>query len=113
MSNRNRKKVPCPDWARFWRVDEVIECLPVSEEVRRELLVAMPDAYDNKRPPDRPGWKPGEGEPRNELPPEPDTYDGLGQSLRCIWCKLTHSTKHAIVEAYNQHPSHGENHAEL
>ena len=104
-----RTKIPCPGWARLWRVDEVIECLSFGdkrEQVERELLAAMPDAYDNKRPPDRPGWKPGDDDARNEFPPEPDLADIHGQSLRHAWKKLSHTVKAAIVEAYQK--EHGE-----
>jgi len=102
----SRQKVPCPDWARLWRVDEVIECLSFGDlraQVQRELLAAMPDAYDNKRPPDRPNWQPGDDDARNELPPEPDLADIHGQSLRHAWKKISDAVKAAIVEAYNKH----------
>jgi hypothetical protein len=98
-------RVRCPGWAEFWRVDEVIECLPLGDNrraIEAELLLVMPDAYDNKRPPDNPDWKPGCGEPRNELPPDPDQADLDGQSLRTIWRRLTKETRLAIIAAYEK-----------
>jgi hypothetical protein len=100
-------KLPCPSWARQWRVDEVIECLSfgnMRQKVTEELLAAMPDAYTNKRPPDRKDWKPGDEDARNEYPPEPDTADRYRQSLNHAWKKLSLEVQQAIVEAYRTTP---------
>lgn len=97
-------KCPC-----HWRVDEVIECLSfgtMRAQVERELLAAMPDAYENKRKPDRPGWKPGDEDARNEFPPEPDTFDLLRQTLNHAWKKLSPEVQQAIATAYHKEFGH-------
>jgi hypothetical protein len=94
-------------------VDEVIECLSFGDmlgQVQRELLEAMPDAYENKRNPDRPGWRPGDEDARNEYPPEPDTYDRLHQTLNHVWRKLSIEVQQAIVNAYQKDYGYAANH---
>lgn len=95
----------CPDWAKVWRVDEVLECLsfgPKRQAVTDALLRAMPAAYQDKRPPDRPDWTPGCGEARNELPPDPDQANIDGQSLNHVWDQLTPDIQQAIHDAYEK-----------
>lgn len=97
------KKPRCPSWGKFWRVDQVIECLSFGDKremVERELLKAMPDAYEDKRPPDNPNWKPGDEGPKNEFPPDADTYDLLRQTLNHAWRNLPLEVQEAIIQAF-------------
>lgn len=92
-----------PDSIRFWRVDEVIECLPLShplswttpegkaqsQKVQAALLEAMPDAYKTS----------AHGTPEEREVPEPDGTPDRQISL--IWDKLPEDIQAIIVAAAN------------
>ena len=60
----------------YWRVDEVVECLPIKKETEQELFRLMPDAYG--------GTAAGEDDW-----PEPDAKRDEPYRLQKIWNKLT------------------------
>lgn len=73
-----------PDHLRYTTVDEAIECLPISEDTRGELLELAPDAYDydihnGATEPGQPGFR--------EFPPEPSSKGGV--YLKKIWARLS------------------------
>lgn len=75
-----------PDFAEYWSVDEVIECLtfgPDRAKVETELLAAMPNAYGPRT--------------ETECPPEPDLDPQY--KLARIWRKLSVDVQAAIVKA--------------
>lgn len=82
-----------PGWAFYWRVDEVIECLPFGkhdDEVTKALMRANPDAYE----PDRRGTGLySRMDPIEENDP---------QNLAAIWNKLEDRIQKFIVEAYKK-----------
>lgn len=85
--------IPCPLWATFTRVDEVIECVdcgPNHREVWQELLSLMPDAYDVQTP----------GE--NDSPWEPDHPAIAERALSLVWDRLKPETQKALSEGYER-----------
>jgi hypothetical protein len=70
----------------YWRVDEAVECLPISDTTRRALLSAMPDAYDV---------------PFRETPPEPDADPQY--KLAAVWDRLDPETKKDVTKAIIEH----------
>jgi hypothetical protein len=75
-----------PLWAKFWRVDTVIECLPILKETEEELLRLMPTAYG--------GEAPGEDDW-----PEPDAKRDEPYKLVRIWDQLSDEAKGNIILA--------------
>jgi hypothetical protein len=72
------------DWELgYWRVDEAIECLPIGLTTQRDLMEAMPEAYDAL--------------PFRETPPEPDADPD--RKLKAVWHKLDATSKKDITEA--------------
>jgi hypothetical protein len=78
-----------PFWAQFRRVDEMIECYPISEETQRALLEAMPDAYG--------GEAPGEDDW-----PEPDAARDEPYKLSKIWDKLAQTVQEDLLKAWEE-----------
>jgi hypothetical protein len=78
-----------PEWTKYVRVDELIECYPISKEVKRALLEAMPDAYG--------GESPGEDDF-----PEPDAKRDAPYKLAVCWDKLAEPIQAAVAAAYQQ-----------
>lgn len=78
-----------PDWARFWRVDAVIECFDITTATRAELLRLMPNAYGGDRPKDYYGN-------------EPDLQRDYQYKLHVIWERLSEEAKADIVGAYEK-----------
>lgn len=79
----------CPAFARYVRVDQIIECYEVSRETRKALLEAMPDAYG------------GEG-PGEDSWPEPDSSRDAPYKLNRCWSKLPLEAQEDIVRAYEK-----------
>lgn len=75
-----------PEWAKYRRVDEVIETMPVSSATVRELLEKMPDAYGGE-PPGEDSW------------PEPDSSRDAPYKLSVIWDKLSPEAQEDIASA--------------
>lgn len=81
----------------YWSVDEVIECLSLGDNhlaVEKELLAAMPDAY-NRDWTTSPEIEPGKF--HRETPPEPDADHD--KKLKFIWDKLSEPCQTAINTA--------------
>jgi len=81
------------DWKETYRVDEVIECLPLGpnhDAITRELLNAMPNAYD--------GPVPGE----DDSPWEIDHPNRTDYGLDKVWHKLSQETQATIENAYRE-----------
>jgi hypothetical protein len=70
----------------YWRVDEAIECLSVSDTTRRALMSAMPDAYDI---------------PFRETPPEPDADPQY--KLAAVWDRLDPETRKDVTKGIIQY----------
>ena len=84
--NENADKLP--GGLEYWKVDEVIEALSVSDETRKELMNKMPHAYDRPAPGEDDG-------------PEPDRdVDKFG--IKNIWHELSDEAKHDIISAYRR-----------
>ncbi len=79
-----------PEFARYVRVDTVVECYGVSKETERELLRLMPDAYG--------GEAPGEDDW-----PEPDAKRDEPYKLSKIWIKLSEEVRENILAAYREY----------
>lgn len=75
-----------PEWTKYVRVDQIIECYPISKDVEKALLVAMPDAYG------------GEG-PGEDDWPEPDAARDEPYKLVKVWDKLSQEVREAIEAA--------------
>jgi len=84
----------CPTWAKHWRCDEVIECLSIGDNARRDLLSVNPDAYEDHIPEGVPLTETG----GREYPPDPG--EPKCDMLSTWWTKLQKSTKEAIVLAH-------------
>lgn len=78
--------MPVPEWTRYIRVDEVIECYDIPDTTSRELLALMPDAYG--------GELPGEDDW-----PEPDASRDAPYKLSKIWDRLSSGGKADILAA--------------
>jgi hypothetical protein len=78
-----------PDWARYVRVDELIECYPISKDVQAALLLAMPNAYG--------GECPGEDDF-----PEPDAKRDEPYKLFKVWKILHEDVQTALIAAYKK-----------
>lgn len=78
-----------PEWTRYVRVDQIIECFDVGEETRRALLAAAPDAYG------------GEG-PGEDDWPEPDAARDEPYKLSKIWSKLSDEVRADVRHAVDQ-----------
>ena len=102
-------KPPVPSFTEFWRVDEVIECLPLGypfdartqaaeraaqwKAVSEELMAAMPDAYgspDGVHDPESPNFR--------EFPPEPDV--DRQWKLARVWDRLSPTARRVVHAAY-------------
>lgn len=84
-----------PGYAGEMRVDEVIECLPTfreNNETAKELMAAMPNAYEDHA--DDPDGEAG----RNEWP-EADSH--ADRKLSRVWAKLTDACKRDILTGYS------------
>lgn len=77
-----------PEFTKYLRVDEVIECYPVSDATTKALLEAMPDAYG--------GEAPGEDDW-----PEPDAARDEPYKLSKIWEKLSPAARQDIERAWS------------
>ena len=61
-------------WAKFWKVDEVLECITgVSDELHKELIAIAPRAYDS---------------------------DGI--EMTTIWGKLKAETRRQLTDLYEK-----------
>ena len=78
-----------PIWAEFRRVDELIECYPISKSTERELLELMPDAYGGE-PPGEDDWQ------------EPDSWRDELYKLARIWDRLSGAAREDIVAAHDR-----------
>ena len=75
-----------PEFAKYLRVDTIIECYPISKATEQALLQAMPDAYG--------GELPGE-----DSWPEPDALRDEPYKLAKIWAKLSATVRQDIEQA--------------
>lgn len=75
-----------PEFAKYVRVDAVIECYEISQSTTAALLTAMPDAYG--------GEAPGEDDW-----PEPDAKRDEPYKLSKIWRKLPAPVQADILRA--------------
>lgn len=78
-----------PEWAKYRRVDDMVECYPISDETQKALLEAMPNAYG--------GEAPGEDDW-----PEPDAARDAPYKLSNIWDKLAQTVQEDLVRAYEE-----------
>ena len=76
-----------PEFAGYIRVDCIMECYDVSEETRKALLIAMPDAYG------------GDG-PSVYAWPEPDAKRDAPYKLSKVWNILSEEVQEDIKKAY-------------
>lgn len=76
-----------PEWAAYMKVDEVIECLPVSMKTGQLLMDLMPEAYDD-HPDDEVEW------------PEADSY--ASRKLARIWDRMPEEARLNVLVAYYQ-----------
>ncbi len=77
-------KISCPEWARYVRVDVIIECWDLERDCTKELLEAMPDAYGGD-PPGEDDW------------PEPDAARDEPYKLSKCWDKLSPEVQGALA----------------
>ena len=77
----------CPEWAKYVRVDTIIECWAIDKPIENALLIAMPDAYG------------GEGPGEDDVP-EPDAKRDEPYKLTKCWNKLSDDVQNALIVAY-------------
>lgn len=78
-----------PWWARYKRVDVLVECFPISKESERELLEKMPEAYGGE-PPGEDDW------------PEPDAKRDEPYKLDKVWDRLSEACQLDLIAAYEK-----------
>lgn len=77
-----------PEWTKYVRVDQIIECYDVSKETSQALMVAMPAAYGGVEEVDlEDAW------------PEPDAARDEPYKLSKVWDRLAESVREDIVAA--------------
>lgn len=76
-----------PEWAKYRRVDEMVECYPISRATEKELLEKMPDAYGGE-PPGEDDW------------PEPDAKRDEPYKLSKVWDQLSVQAQEDLVRAH-------------
>ena len=83
-----------PEWTKYRRVDEVVECFPIRKETERELLELMPDAYCGE-PPGEDDW------------PEPDAKRDEPYKLSKVWGKLSKEAMEDLMRAHGKESEDG------
>jgi hypothetical protein len=78
-----------PEFAKYKRVDDMVECFPIKKETEKELLEKMPNAYG--------GETPGEDDW-----PEPDSSRDAPYKLSTVWSKLSSAAQEDLIAAYEK-----------
>lgn len=81
-----------PEWTKYVRVDQMIECYDIAKATEKALLEAMPDAYG------------GEG-PGEDDWPEPDAKRDEPYKLSKIWTKLSRECQQDLQNVYDKERS--------
>ena len=80
-----------PEWAKYYRVDTILECFKVSRTTAQELLRLadqhMPEGPYGGVPPGEDDW------------PEPDALRDTPYKLDQIWSKLSAQAREDIAQA--------------
>jgi hypothetical protein len=78
-----------PEWTKYVRVDEMIECFPIGKDTQRALMEAMPNAY-------------AVPEPGEDAWPEPDSEREAPFKVSTIWDKVTPDVQTDLDKAYRE-----------
>lgn len=79
-----------PEWTKYVRVDEVIECYSIQDSTQKSLLEAMPNAYGGE-PPGEDDW------------PEPDAARDAPYKLSKVWDSLSSTVKDDLIAAHESY----------